>query len=208
MINFKQLKSVLDKGKEAPSKNKKMLSPLEKLYIEVEQGILLQNQNIYQEQKPQPTCLENEMLNLNNRHYGLLSFYQETQEKLTRLEAEFNVQELRRLLAYLEQYYHYIKAVIACSHELFGLRHQIEEQTQTIVGLGRKLQQTHSKADLQRFEKEMEEILDKADWFKDKLEDLSSRNIASATLMPVYQIYSQKLALLQEDLLEASAWIS
>lgn len=199
---------MLDKGKEAPSKNKKMLSPLEKLYIEVEQGILYQNQNIYQEQKPQPTCLENEMLNLNNRHYGLLSFYQETQEKLTRLEAEFNVQELRRLLAYLEQYYHYIKAVITCSQELFGLRHQIEEQLSTIVGLGRKLQQTHSKADLQRFEKEMEEILDKADWFKDKLEDLSSRNISPATLMPLYQIYSQKLALLQEDLLEASAWIS
>lgn len=208
MINFKQLKSVLDKGKEAPSRNKKMLSPLEKLYLEVEQGILYQNQNIYQETKPQPTCFENELLNLNNRHYGLLSFYQETQDKLTRLEAEFNVQELRRLLAYLEQYYHYIKAVIVCSHELFGLRHQIEEQTQTIVGLGRKLQQTHSKADLQRFEKEMEDILDKADWFKDKLEDLSSRNISPAALMPVYENYSQKLALLQEDLLEASAWIS
>jgi len=208
VINFKQLKSVLDQGKGAPSKDKKMLSPLEKLYHEVEQSILLQNQNIYQEIKPLPTCLENEMRNLNNRHYGLLSFYQETQEKLTRLEAEFNVQELRRLLAYLEQYYHYIKAVITCSQELFGLRQQLEEQINTIVALGRKLQQTHSKADLQQFEKEMEDILDKADWFKDKLEDLRSRNIEPATLMPLYQIYSQKLALLQEDLLEASAWIS
>ncbi|MGE3725359.1 MAG: hypothetical protein AB7I41_07405 [Candidatus Sericytochromatia bacterium] len=208
MINFKQLKSVLDQGKAAPSKDKKMLSPLEKLYHEVEQAILLQNQNIYQEMKPLPTCLENEMRNLNNRHYGLLSFYQETQEKLTRLEAEFNVQELRRLLAYLEQYYHYIKAVITCSQELFGLRQQLEEQINAIVGLGRKLQQTHSKADLQQFEKDMEEILDKADWFKDKLEDLRGRNIEPTSLMPLYQIYSQKLALLQEDLLEASAWIS
>lgn len=208
MINFKQLKSVLDQGKAAPSKDKKNLSPLDRLYNEVEQSILVQNQNIYQEKKPLPTCLENELVNLKHRHYGLLSFYQDIQEKLTRLEAEFNTQELRRLLAYLEQYYHYIQAVINCSGELFGLRSQLEEQLNLIVSMGRKLQQTHSKADLQSFEQEMELILDKAEWFKDQLDDLKGRNIDALSLQPLYQVYSQKLTLLQEDLLEASAWIS
>jgi hypothetical protein len=208
VINFKQLRSVLDQGKAPPAKDKKSPSPIEKLYHEVEQGIVIQNQNIYQEIKPTPTCLENEIKNLYNRHFGLLSFYQSTQESLAKIETEIDTNELRRLLAYVEQYYHYIKAVIACSEELRVLRADLEEQILLIVNLNRKLQQTHSNQDLKAFEKEMEQILDKADWFKDKQDDCNHRNIDTSTLLPFYQVYQQKLALLQEDLLEASAWIS
>jgi len=207
VINFKQLKSVLDQGKDPPAKNQQKYSPLEKLYMESEQAIMLQNQNIYQETKPIPSCEARDIQNFHVRHYGLLSFYQEMQANFEKIEKEINVFELRRLLTYLEEYLTYMRAVIHCSNELVTFRTSVETQTEAVVALNRKLQQTHTPEALKLIEVEMEEILDQAEAFKDKLEDFPIRNISAQTVMPYYECYQQKLHLLQEDLLEASAWI-
>lgn len=212
MINFKQLKQVLDQGKkepEDPNKPKKLkdMSPIERLFHETRMRIYQENYNIGIEPKYPLSCDPERARLFTARHYGLLSMCQEMQANFQKLEKEYDTLELRQHLAYTEQYMGYIRAMSVACQELVEFKIALEENQEYVANLGKQLLSAHDEEAVQALEPYFEQVLDTADLFKDRYEDFPQRNIDRESLTPFYEEYQKQVELLQSDFEEAKDWV-
>lgn len=208
MIDFKRLKQVLKQGQPPPPENPwEELAPLEKLYYEVSGRLQQECHNISQEVKRSPSCDQDQLQFNYGRHYGLLSLHQDLSQKLDQLEIEYDTLPLRQQLSYVEQYLHYVKAVVNCSYELIHYHEALKVAEAQLLELDRKVHQTHASQDVPALERALETILDTQERLHTQLEDFAYRNIDTASVRPYYAAYEQKLAALQDNLEETRVWL-
>lgn len=205
MFDFSKLKP--KKKPQADCNTVPDIPPLERLFQEVSARIYLENHNISLEPKRGPSCFMDDVQFHYGRHYGLLSFYQEMNEKLDELELEYDTLDLRQHLTYVEQYLHYVKAMVDCSYELMHYRDALAEAEAELLALDQQVHQTHSKAEFKVLEVGLEQILDTQDRLKSQYADFVFRGLDPVSVTPFYQAYLKKLEVLQDALDETRAWL-
>lgn len=206
MLDFNNLKKALKKANQ-PEKPKSELPPLERLYQEVHARIYQEVYNISIEPKRGPSCHMDDVQHHYGRHYGLLSLHQDMSEKLDQLEDEYDTLDLRQQLTYVDQYLHYVKAMVDCSYELMHYKEALVQAEAEIIQLDQQVHQTHAQDELQALDMGLEHILDRQDQLTRQYQDFVYRGLDPATVTPAYQAYLKKITRLQDALDETRNWL-